>query len=292
MRSYDMSTAPPPSSSLSVQFARFRDQFPPTEFEYEGVEWTYTAAGSGNQGLLLFPGAAGGGEAYFPLVPLVKQSYRLMMIRYPIVDSLEQLLGGLLAILDREGISKTAVVGGSAGGLVAQAFLLSHPDRTTRAVLTVTAPPSPERATENLKWLPVVRLIPMPVFRFLMRIVIRKLMKRVEIEREFWTRFYLDAVNSLTRADLDARYNFEIPFDQEYAERLSVLEDWNGEILILQGAEDSMLKKQRRPTLEEAYPKATVLTFEGAGHGLSLERPDEWRQTVCEFLLRQAPTDS
>jgi len=172
-------------------------------------------------------------------------------------------------------------------GLVAQAFLLTFPERTTRAVLNVTAPPSKQRARSNLKWLPVVRMIPMPVFRGLLRMVIRKLMKTITIGREFWSQFYLDAVSSLSRADLDSRYNFEIPFDEDYGDRLLVLDTWKGKILILQGSEDSLLKKKRELTLQQAYPRATVHTFEGAGHGLSLERPDEWQATVCEFLLAE-----
>lgn len=35
-----------------------------------------------------------------------------------------------------------------------------------------------------------------------------------------------------------------------------------------------------------AYPRAETVTIEGAGHGMSLERPEEWREAVTRFLKR------
>ena len=35
-----------------------------------------------------------------------------------------------------------------------------------------------------------------------------------------------------------------------------------------------------------AYPRAGTVTLEGAGHGMSLERPEEWRDAVTQFLKR------
>ena len=34
------------------------------------------------------------------------------------------------------------------------------------------------------------------------------------------------------------------------------------------------------------YPGAETVTLEGAGHGMALERPEEWRDAVTRFLRR------
>ena len=125
----------------------------------------------------------------------------------------------------------------------------------------------------------------MPVIRGLLKLVVAKLMKSVETEAEFWKEYYLAAAGSLTRADLDTRYRAEITFDEHFGDLLSGLDDWPGEILILEGSEDPVTKKKRELSLDEAYPRARKHVFEGAGHGPSLERPEEWQTIVCEFLL-------
>jgi pimeloyl-ACP methyl ester carboxylesterase len=62
------------------------------------------------------------------------------------------------------------------------------------------------------------------------------------------------------------------------------LADWPEEILVLAGSEDRVASVASLDGLRAAYPRARVDTLEGAGHGLSLERPDEWRAAVADFL--------
>src|SRR4029079_14003383 len=103
-------------------------------------EWRYRVAGAATQGLLLLPGAVGDGEAYFSLAPLLSDTHRLIAVAYPRVDSLTRLVDGLRDVLDREGVGSTDIVGGSFGGLVAQAFLRRFPQRTRRVVLSASGP--------------------------------------------------------------------------------------------------------------------------------------------------------
>lgn len=275
---------PVSESDLQHRLDTLLREHPPQRLTVEGVDWRYITVGKGKTGLLLLPGAAGGGEAYFRLAPKLADRYRLVMVSYPVVGGLEEMLAGLTAILDAEGIDRTALMGGSFGGTVAQAFLLHSPERTTRVILTGTVPPSPARAVSNRRWLRALRLIPMPWMRSLLRLVIRKSVKSVTRDRDFWERFYIDAVNSLTWEDLATRYRFGIDFDRDYAEKTAVLEDWSSEILILEGSEDAMAKPELRAALKAAYPAASIHTFEGAGHGMSLERPEEYEAVVLGFL--------
>jgi pimeloyl-ACP methyl ester carboxylesterase len=273
-----------PESDLQSRLETLLREHPPKSLDVRGVDWHYISLGTGETGLLLLPGAAGGGEAYFRLAPKLADRYRLVMVSYPVVGGLDEMLEGLAAILDAEGIDRTALMGGSFGGTVAQAFLLRYPERTTRVILTGTVPASPARAISNRRWLRVLRLIPMPWMRSLLRLVLRKTMKNITRDRDFWERFYIDAVNSLTWEDLATRYRIGIDFDRDYAEKLGNLENWPGEILILEGSEDAMAKPESRKALKSAYPMASIHTFEGAGHGMSLERPEEYEAVVFAFL--------
>jgi len=124
--------------TLEEQLNAFRASAPIHSLRHDGVEWTYRATGNGTQGLLLLPGAVGSGEAFFTLTPLLIDTHRILAIAYPRVDSLARLLEGLRAILDREGLESADMVGGSFGGLIAQAFLRRFPQRTRRVALSAT----------------------------------------------------------------------------------------------------------------------------------------------------------
>ena len=280
-----MSLADPVSGSdLQYRLDSLLREHPPKHLTVEGTDWRYISLGTGETGLLLLPGAAGGGEAYFRLASQLADRYRLVMVSYPVVGGLDEMLKGLTAILDAEGIDRVALMGGSFGGTVAQAFLLRYPKRTHRVILTGTVPPVPARATTNRRWLRVLRLIPMSWMRSLLRLVLRKTMKNVTRDRDFWERFYIDAVDSLTWKDLETRYRVGIDFDRDYADKTADLEGWPGEILILEGSEDAMAKPESREALKAAYPTASIHTFEGAGHGMSVERPEEYEAVVFAFL--------
>lgn len=276
------------TSDLEARFEAFLADHPARSLELGEVRWTYRPVGTGSEGLVLLPGAAGGGEAYFPLAEELSDRFRMVMIDYPPVPGLAEMLDGLAEILKREGIERTALLGGSFGGMLAQAFLLRFPERTSRVVLSATAPPDAERAPVNERWLRRVRWVPMGLFRGLMKLLIRKLTRGVTIGRAFWRRYYLRAIGGWSRERLESQYRMSIDFDREYGERAGGLADWPGEILILAGSEDRLASAASLEGLRASYPHARVHTIEGAGHGLSLERPDEWRAAVIEFLTRDA----
>ena len=195
--------------TASAALDAFHAAAPVRRLQYGGVEWQYRAAGDGTQGLLLLPGAVGDGDAYFTLAPLLSSTHKLIAIAYPPVDSLTALLDGLRYILDREGIDSTDIVGGSFGGLIAQAFLRRFPQRTRRVVLSATGPAKPERAASNEKWARLMARLPLGVTRALLRTIVRASLMPVTEDRAFWREFYFRAIALLSREELVARYRAE-----------------------------------------------------------------------------------
>jgi pimeloyl-ACP methyl ester carboxylesterase len=246
----------------------------------------YRLSGGGAEGLTILPGALGGADALGSLLEGLSERYRLVLVEYPVVSGLDELLSGLSSLLAREGIRRTALLGGSFGGLVAQAFLFRFPEATTRVVLSATGPPDPRRARTNERFLRVVRFLPMSLVRSLLRLGIRRMVKRAPRDRERWLSFYSNLVDGFTRERLSSLYKVAIDFDRLGPDRLAALESWQGEMLLLAGSEDRVASKRSREALKSAYPRARSVTIEGAGHGMALEKPDEWRGAVTSFLLR------
>jgi 3-oxoadipate enol-lactonase len=274
-------------TELVSQLEEFRREHPKRNLSVGSTEWTYRVAGSGTEGLVVLPGALGGSEGIAPLLRRLEDDYRLLFVEYPVVSGLDDMLAGLSEILKREGIGRTALLGGSFGGMVAQAFLLRFPDQTTRVALSATGPPVSRRARTNERFLRLARFIPMAVVRSLLRLGIKKLMKRVPRDRELWLRFYSRAIDDLTREGFQTLYRVSIDFDRGYSDRIAALEGWPGEMLLVEGSDDRVASKKSRDALKASYPRAETVTLLGAGHGMSLERPEEWRDAVTSFLKRR-----
>jgi pimeloyl-ACP methyl ester carboxylesterase len=266
-------------SDVAIRFEEFLLEHPEKSLRSGATMWTYRIAGSGTEGLLLLPGAVGAGEAYFALAESLSSELRSILIEYPVVRGLDEMLSGLAGLLEREGIDRTAVLGSSFGGMVAQAFRLRFPERTRRVVLSSTGPPDAARAARNQRWLARLRYVPMPLLRGLLRLLVRSLTSRIPRDREFWRRYYRDSLDGLTREQLESQYRVAIDFDNAVEGIVP-----GHDVLLLEGSEDSVASRKSRQALKAAYPDARVHTFDGAGHSPMLERPEEWLSVVTGFL--------
>jgi pimeloyl-ACP methyl ester carboxylesterase len=269
----------------------FRAAAPIRRLSHGGVEWHYRVAGSGSQGLLLLPGAVGDGEAYFTLAPLLSTTHTLIAIAYPPVVSLTALLDGLRYILDRERLDSTDMVGGSFGGLIAQAFLRRFPQRTRRVVLSATGPAKAERAASNERFARVMARLPFGVTRMLLRAIVRVSLKPVTADRAFWRAFYFQAIAVLSREEFAARYALSADVDRHGPLSPAGLQEWIGasaasrpSVLILQGDADRIARGEARDSLRALFPNAAVRTFPGAGHAISAECRDQWAAEIAAFL--------
>jgi pimeloyl-ACP methyl ester carboxylesterase len=276
--------------TASASLDAFRAAAPVRRLQHGGVEWQYRVSGSGAQGLLLLPGAVGDGDAYFTLGPLLSPTHTLIAIAYPPLDSLTSLLDGLRDILDRAQIDSTDIVGGSFGGMIAQAFLRRFPQRTRRIVLSATGPAKPERAASNEKFTRLVARLPMGITRTLLRTIVRVSLKQVRADRAFWRGFYFHAIAALSRQELVARYALSADVDRHGPPSPAGLQEWDGSALILEGAADKIAHAGARGSLKSIFPHARVHTFPGAGHAISAERRDEWAAEIATFLAGVSDT--
>src|SRR3954451_20368195 len=274
---------PAPVSAAEALDA-FRAAAPIRRLSHAGVAWQYRVAGSGPQGLLLLPGAVGDGDAYFTLAPLLSTTHTLIAIAYPPVASLTALLDGLRYILDRERIDSTDIVGGSFGGMIAQAFLRRFPQRTRRVVLSATGPAKPARAASNETFARIMSRLPMGITRALLRAIVRVSLKPVTADRAFWRGFYFQAIAALSREEFAARYALSADVDRHGPPSPAGLQEWTGAVLMLEGDADKIAHAGARDSLRSLYPRAVVHTFAGAGHAISAERRDEWSATIATFL--------
>ena len=249
-----------PSVSAAEALDAFRAAAPIRRLSQASVEWQYRVAGSGPQGLLLLPGAVGDGDAYFTLAPLLSTTHTLIAIAYPPVVSLTALLDGLRYILDRQRLDSSDIVGGSFGGMIAQAFLRRFPQRTRRVVLSATGPAKAERAASNERFARIMARLPFGLTRMLLREIVRVSLTAVTADRAFWRGFYFHAIAVLSREEFAARYALSADVDRHGpsspAACRSGLARRRRSVLILKGDADKIARVEARDSLRALFPNA------------------------------------
>ena len=196
--------------------------------------------------------------------------------------SLEQMANDALAVLDAEGVTSAHVIGASMGGVIAQVIGVMHPERTRSLVLACTscrhhpwrrevlqewADAVEERGSaglneEALRWLVGPRL--RRRFGMWLNILARILVHADPDGFAGQVRAILDAPDDL-RFEL---CNVRVP------------------ALVITGSQDALTPIGDAEELAEMIPYAQLVELRGAAHGLMVESPNSFNDTVLDFLDR------
>lgn len=269
---------------------------PEKSLKIRGVEWHYVTGGRGEQTVLLFHGAVGGAETMRWLANAFEDEYRTITPTVADVSTLDEVCDAASAILDREHVARAVVFGGSFGGLVAQAFFHRRRAQVQDLILLSTGAPSPAVGARTAWTTRLMRLVPFPLMRGLMRLEIsRHLGAPVPAEHaarvaEFRQRLehYFD--HTLTKRTLLARVALSVGFNRDERYEPAAHDDWPGRVLVIESDDDTMVPAEERRHLRETYPRALVCTFNGAGHLIPLLRPEELVGVVKAFLKEEYST--
>ena len=263
---------------------------PEKSLTIRGVEWRYVTGGRGEKTILLFHGAVGGAETMRWLAAAFEDEYRTIVPTVAEVSTLDEVCDAASAILDREHVGRAVVFGGSFGGLVAQAFFRRRRAQVEDLVLLSTGVPNRKVGSRTELMSRLLRLLPFPLTRALMKMEISKYLDAPVPEEhaarvaEFRQRLddYFD--HTLTKQTLLSRVALSADFNRRESYAPEEHAGWPGRVLIVESDDDPMLPAEERRRLREAYPRALVCTFAGAGHMIPLLRLEELVGVVKAFL--------
>ncbi len=267
------------SAPLDEQLARFRAAHPPIRHLHAGRTWHYRRGGDGADVVLLLTGVLGAGDFAFQQAASLERHYRVLVPDYPPVSSLDELVGGIVSLLDAEEASSVHVVAGSFGGMAAQALVRRHPERVRSLVLSHTGTPEPGSRARRLATLPLA-LLTGGMLRGLFR---KRLRGSFAGADPFWTRYFDETTARLSRADFLSRVRVALDFAEErYGPH--DLDAWPGRILILDADHDPLFPETRQHAVRALYPRAEVHTFRGTGHAAAILDPEGYASVILRFL--------
>jgi pimeloyl-ACP methyl ester carboxylesterase len=264
--------------------ADFRRCFPEKSVRDGAVEWRYRVIGSAASALLVIPGGELVNDTGFEFALAMRGCRRVVYPAYPRVDSMEQLAGGLRAILDAEKISQTAILGASFGGALAQVFVRKYPERISHLILSNTGVPlrylMPSLRLFN--W--IAKAIPWSATAALLRRSMPRALATTEEDRAFWSAYFDELFSvRLTKADLLANIRIQLDYHRRFHFTPRDLEDWKGKILIAESDTD-VISPRRRQALRQTYPSALVHAYPNGGHATMFLCFDEYLAMVKRFL--------
>ena len=185
------------------------------------------------------------------------------------------LADAVAALLDRRGLQQVILAGGSMGGVVAQHFVLRHPQRVLRLLLVATGAATADPAGALAK---------------------ADIMAAAPWNAETVTPIVAGFFHNAPAPDKLAGYRAiamaaSQPAAVEAARsnaNLSTLEDL-GRIsvptLIVQGRHDRARTPEHGAQMRALLPHGALAVIEDAGHTPQLERPEEFHAVALPFLL-------
>lgn len=261
----------------------FREKDSYRKLEFEGWSWTYWISGQGSRTILLLPGAFVGIDMWFYLITALQDRYRLLALDMPSKTlTLPETMDAIIRLLDVEGINKTIVLGYSAGGGLAQAFMQAHPQRVDHLILSHCTTLSSESATRIRRMLRLIRLLPMPLIRAIF--ARRSSAYPTSSEWASFTRtFFAERIQRLEKSTLLRFLEFGTEASHTFQFDPDTLRAWSGEILLLSSGDDATTF-QHLWQLKERYPIAKTHVFEQGGHHTIFLFPEIYVSVLVNFL--------
>lgn len=185
------------------------------------------------------------------------------------------LADALAAELDRRGLDRIVLCGGSMGGVVAQHFALRHPARLTGLLLVATGGFTPNMAlalekADVLATAPWVEATIVPV-----------------VDGFFFKRPAADRIAEYRKIALSASQSAAVEAARSNAANRSfdTLAAIRVPTLIVQGRHDKARTPEHGAEMRDRIPGCALAMIEDAGHTPQLEQPDAFHDVALPFLL-------
>lgn len=276
---------------LHQDLTHFRQTVTWKQMSFANHTWDYVIGGQGDAWLLLLHGGGGNSEMLFHYFMRLSPYFKLIAPSMPsAIDNMRQITDGLAALFDHDGIDKAHVFGPSLGGMVAQVFACSHPDRVAKCVFSHTGLPQPEQAAVLNKALLPLKIIPYGLFRWQTLRSIRTQLKSdipdiTQEETDFWLSRLTEMYQTrLSKVDVIASVRLQIDYHERIDLSSCSIRNHAGRVMLIFHENDAAFGAAEQSTMRDFYPQAAFHQLPVYGHLGALVRSEDIIQHLKDFL--------
>lgn len=242
--------------------------------------WSYQRIGTGHP-VVWLPGGAGDATIWFDQAMRMARERASVLIHFPAIASVNELVSGVLRVMDDADAVAADVVGTSLGGMIAERVAARAPARVRSLVLGNTGRVERTGADALRRSLRLLRLMPTAVLRAGAIRRIEGLLAGCD-DAGLWGELYTRPYRS---HDVRARLVAQQRTLVELAESAPDLTGWSGRTSIVSADDDQLITIAARERLCEAHPSARRVRFPSGGHLLVATRADDYAAALREALL-------
>lgn len=275
-----------------AELRAFRTTHPYRSLSVGGVEWKYISglappgAEDGRPALLVLGGGFSFGESAFRTITNFEPRFRVIAPSYPAVRTMAELLAGVAAILDAEGIQSANVFGHSLGAGVAHAFARRFPQRVDKLVLSGFGLYTRGHTRLVGAFVRLFSVLPKGALAGFYRPRIARLLESAEEdERAFLGAYTEDLFAAHTKESALARLAVLLDL-AAHPDRYSAASAFERpeDVLLIAASDDRGFTPREREALLATYPGATAHVFGQGGHWAAVTHPTEYDAVVGRFL--------
>jgi len=200
--------------------------------------------------------------------------------------SIQRMADDVAAVLDEEGVERAHIMGASMGGVIAQMFAIERPERVAGLVLACTACRHHEWRRELFaEWAAAVREHGMQAMAEsgLEWLVGPRLRRRFGLWINILARMLMQIDPEVFAAQVEALLEF--PDSTRIA-----LARITAPTLVITGSQDALTPVGDAEELAEVVPNVRLAIISRAAHGVMVETPNAFNDTVLEFLASLQPS--
>lgn len=247
--------------------------------------------------LLLITGFAISAAVFEPVLPLYEPHFDCILYDnrssgrsgsalWP--TSMPELAADATRLLDALGVDSAHVCGVSMGGMIAQELAIRFPERVRGLVLGCTTPGGPRAARPAAAELAALLGGAARAWRAPGRPWLGSMLFSPEFRREHPDRV-LELLDYFGRHRASPRGIAAHWWASVYHDTVSRLPRIQAPTLVMQGEHDGISPLANSQLLAERIPDAELAIVPGAGHAFALERPEESRALLLDWLRRREP---
>ncbi len=250
----------------------------------------FREVGSGSSNLIILHGLFGSSDNWLSIAKALAEDYKIYLPdqrnhgQSPHSDAFNYKLlsEDLNKFIEDHAIENLLIIGHSMGGKTAMNFAVHYPDKL-RALIVVDIAPKDYAVRHDV------------ILDGLMAIPVNTIKSRNEADEilseyvpELGVRQFL--LKSLSRKP-DNSFEWKLNLGaiseniQVIGEGMQYTGKYAGPTLFIRGRKSNYIKDNDRDNIKDLFPASTILTIEDAGHWVHAEKPEEFVNTIREFVL-------